>query len=585
MSKYVKSAHETPLLTLMAGVQSGSIRLPHFQRPLVWKPGQVVALLQSVFRHHPAGSLIILDSRGEPPFEIRPFEGAPEPSASVSSLVLDGQQRLTSLYQALAGAGDYLYYIDLRLIREGLSIEDEGVIFFVKANTRSGKNYVRRIELAQLEYQRDNLIFPLGQISEDHWGRAQQWVSQVSKTIEDPIDRLAWIEELTSLYESEIAPISTYNFPVVELDSEASVEAVCVIFEDLNRQGVKLGVFDLLVARFFPQDVYLNDLWKESYEEYKVEFDRLDDSFDPVEVLKCISLLSTFSKSIQSNAEEKATASASRKAVLAVTADDVREWWEKAIDGFVEVSNLLHDECGVLTAKWLPYKPMLVPLAGLYAWRTESVSRSPFKGDARGLILRWFWSSVFSQAYEQGAAARVGIDFAALNRWIIGGDQPAAVRDFEVDRLDLRGCLAGSAVYRGMMALVASRRPKDFRNGTPLGAALLRGDVHDHHIFPKAFLSAEVSENLRNCVLNRVLIEGETNLFIGKKAPSRYLTQILENSDSTMRLSTENLEGVLDSHFLPTGPDSPLWTDDFDAFLEARESRMLELVREATSGE
>ena len=110
-----------------------------------------------------------------------------------------------------------------------------------------------------------------------------------------------------------------------------------------------------------------------------------------------------------------------------------------------------------------------------------------------------------------------------------------------------------------------SRRP----HGTESG-------VDDHHIFPKGYFKDEQLDYAVDTVLNHTLIDRVTNIRIGKKAPSRYLAEIRAELG-------ERLEGVLESHSLPTGAGSPLWHDDFPGLCDYRSAVLTDMVTEVTS--
>jgi len=583
LSEHLLHSDKETIQKLVSWVEDGTWRLPDFQRPMVWKPGDVVALLQSVINQHPAGSLIVTEIPSEPPFGIRPFEGARSASATATCVVLDGQQRLTSLLQALTGSGDYVYFLNLKLLSQGAQIDDDGIIFGLRATTRSGKDFKRRRELENPNVQRDELIYPLAlTLSEPGY---HSWSMSMAGGHEDGMEYLKF---LNALCEKWIEPLRSYYFPFAQYDSKMSLEAVCTIFEDLNRSGVRLGVFDLLVARYFPHGVALNRLWEDSFAQNKEEFNRLEDPFDPLEVLKVISLTTTFrglegsSNQAESISTSNCGASATRKSVLELNASDIEDRWGRSIDAVARTSRFLHNHCGVSRPKWLSYSPAVSTIAGIAAWRDITGKGTPLEGEARFRIQRWYWASVFTGEFEQGAATKIGSNFAALERWLEDESSvPPVVGNFSARDLDLRAVKPGSAVYKGTMALIASKGPRDFMTAKLLSESFADQAVDDHHVFPKNYLGRSVEPALQNCILNRALIDRGTNLAIRDKAPSVYLGSFLENPDPSKQLTLRNLRNVLDSHFLPSGDDSPLWCDDFDEFLRRRESLLLSLIESA----
>jgi hypothetical protein len=101
--------------------------------------------------------------------------------------------------------------------------------------------------------------------------------------------------------------------------------------------------------------------------------------------------------------------------------------------------------------------------------------------------------------------------------------------------------------------------------------------IDDHHVFPAAYLQRRgvAPARLRDCVLNRTLIDRTTNQMISDRAPSDYLNQIRKTTGFPF-------EKVLASHKLPTGADSPLLLDDYDSFLTWRQNRLWHEIQRVT---
>lgn len=232
------------LKDLLAEVHGGTMVLPDFQRDFVWEPGATQELIVSIAYNYPAGSILrVRDTRRV--FACREFEGAPKlANHRHTFLVLDGQQRLTSLYQAFYGVGDHRYFLNLRKLMEGADFEE--AIFHVRATTK----WVQARE--SFELQAKELILPLS-ILQGGSGRFGQWSRQVARRLSDQ-QRVLLEDSLDQIEERWIKIIDDYHFPVVTLSEKTSPDALCTIFETLNRTGVKLSAFELLTARFWPEE-------------------------------------------------------------------------------------------------------------------------------------------------------------------------------------------------------------------------------------------------------------------------------------------------------------------------------------------
>lgn len=541
------------LKDLLAEVHGGTMVLPDFQRDFVWEPGATQELVVSIAYNYPAGSILrVRDTRRA--FACREFEGAPKlANHRHTFLVLDGQQRLTSLYQAFYGVGDHRYFLNLRKLMEGADFEE--AIFHVRATTK----WVQARE--SFELQAKELILPLS-ILQGGSGRFGQWSRQVARRLSDQ-QRILLEDSLDQIEERWIKVIDDYHFPVVTLSEKTAPDALCTIFETLNRTGVKLSAFELLTARFWPEEINLRSLWDQARTAHPI----LDDfGVDPYYVLMAIALAS------------RKTPSCKRGEVLNLSASDIKDWWDRVIDGFVAGLGILRDDCKVCLPKWLPYQTMLSPLAAVLA--KAGPSKTPQAGARRERLKRWFWCAVFGQAYESSPNSQSAKDVVELSAWLDGGPPPESVAGLRFDPRALHDVTPRQrSIYRGTICLVlASGGTRDFHTQAVITGRLMdEQGIDDHHVFPAKFLETKgvTSPRARDCVLNRTLIDRTTNQMIGDRAPSRYFADIRKTPGFP-------LDAVLASHCLPTGEASPFWNDDYETFLAWREKRLWQEIRRVT---
>src|ERR1700728_2433362 len=129
MSNLFEDTPTKELYWLLKQIREREVALPDFQRDFVWEPGATQELIISIASNYPAGSLLAIRNTHSY-FAAREFAGAPLlDSFKPTYLILDGQQRLTSLYQAFYGVGEYLYYLKLGPLLDGAEIDDEDVLF------------------------------------------------------------------------------------------------------------------------------------------------------------------------------------------------------------------------------------------------------------------------------------------------------------------------------------------------------------------------------------------------------------------------------------------------------------------------
>lgn len=540
------------LKDLLAEIHNRSTVLPDFQRDFVWEPSATQELIVSIASNYPAGSILrVRDAKRV--FAAREFEGAPVlDGAKHTFLVLDGQQRLTSLYQAFYGVGEHRYFLNLSKITEGADFEE--AIFHVRATTKWAK------AREEFSLQAKELLLPLSVLKGGSGGFGQ-WGRKVARQLADN-ERIALEDALDAIEEKWIRVIDDYHFPVVTLSDTTEPDALCTIFETLNRTGVKLSVFELLTARFWPQNLKLRALWDEALNDHPVIGDF---EVDPYYVLQGISL-----------ACRKAP-SCKRSDVLNLAASDIADWWDKVVLGLATGLEILRDDCKVTLPKWLPYQTMLPPLAAVLA--RAGTPKSAEAGAQRENLKRWFWCAVFGQAYEGAPNSKSAKDVVEILSWFLGGDLPESVASFRFDPRALRDVTPRQrAIYRGVICLILGGGARDFHTQAIITGKLMAEEgIDDHHLFPTAYLERQgvAQSRMRDCVLNRTLIDRTTNQMISDRAPSEYLAEVLNTPGFPF-------EAVLTSHCLPGNSGSPLLEDDYEAFLTWRQDRLWKEIRRVT---
>ncbi len=547
-------------------IHNREMALPDFQRDFVWDPFATEELIESIINNFPAGSLLRIKNGTQLLFQPRAVQGAPPliKDAKPSYLILDGQQRLTSLYQAFYGVGEQKYYIDLSGLEKGKDLED--CVFYMRTDDGDA-------EFGTIAQQAEKLVFPLGNVFSD--GGFSGWMNKVLKErCKDIAEMLDLQKRLSELSENWIRPIEEYEFPMVTLNEETSGSAVCTIFETLNRTGVKLSVFDLLTARFWAQDLNLRRLWEQA----RVDAPVIEDfEIDPYYVLQIVGLLEP---GTDKEGHPRAP-SIKRSAILEMAVEQPRKGWSTAIAGLSAILGILRDECGVLIPGLIPYTTILIPMAAV--WASQEGVKGADIGANRIKLLRWFWCSVFGQQYENAPNSQAEKDFGELKAWMGGGHESESVASFSLESLKLRNVRPKQrAVYRGAMALILQNGALDFHKRGAITSQLIadkKNPVDDHHIFPRAFLDEQgVAPALRDCILNRTYIDRATNHRLSRRAPSDYFSEIRQKHGA------QDTDDLFRTHLLPIGNDSPLLKDDFEGFLTMREKLLMDLIQKKTLG-
>ena len=184
---------------------------------------------------------------------------------------------------------------------------------------------------------------------------------------------------------------------------------------------MKLSPFELLTARFWPQNVNLRALWAKSLSDGPIieEF-----GVDPYYVMMGISLVA------------RSAPSARRADVLDLRASDIEAWWDRVAWGMRVGLERLREDCGLIAPQWLPYNTILVPLAAILA--KNGIPAGPAAAGVWQKITRWYWCSVLGQTYESSPTSQMAKDTGEMLSWLSGGTPPESVRDFRFDPRLLR---------------------------------------------------------------------------------------------------------------------------------------------------
>lgn len=576
---------------LLREIREGKIQLPDFQRGWVWDDDHIRDLLVSIARSFPIGAVMLLEAGGEVRFETRPVEGLEDKipkDRAPEKLILDGQQRLTTLTQALVldepvhtrtAKGKKIerhYYFDIQKAVDAPHALDEAIVA-VDENRQLRSDFGRTVDLdlSTTELECRQLFFPCDQVmSSDDW--------------EATLHRVAPDEFGTymSFRSQVLAAFRGYQVPVILLKKETSKEAVCLVFEKVNTGGVSLSVFELITASYAADGYNLRDDWfgskvrKVDSRKERLEQDPLLQGTEATEFLQAITLLHTHELrradvDAGKTGKQVRPVSAKRADVLQLPLDAWRQWADGLETGFRNVARFLKQEC-FYSRRELPYSTQLVPLAAVLT-RLGDRWREPRIHDK---LARWFWSGVLGELYGGAVETRMANDYEELLGWFEDDDAlPRTVRDanFQPERFDtLRSRL--SAAYKGVHVLVLREGSRDWfwkASIKELDADEIALDIH--HIFPRDWCEKQgIGKDRYDSLLNKTAISYKANRKIGGDAPSRYLPKIQQ--EKQVRLSDTEMDELLASHAL--APDL-LRNDAFDDFIEDRRRRLSRLVETA----
>jgi hypothetical protein len=591
------------LFKLLEDCHRGALQLPDFQRSWVWDEDRIKSLIASISRAFPVGALMTLDTGGDVNFKPRPVEGAPSAARSVtpSSLLLDGQQRMTSLYQVTM-RGQVVetvtpkkkkvkrwFYIDMRQALDA-SVDREEAIAGVPEDkvvrTDFGREAVLDLSTPEKEYAA--LMYPVGQVFD--WDRWQDGFNDFWRGSEHEAVR----EDFRRFKREVLENFKYYRVPVIALDRSTSKEAVCVVFEKVNTGGKPLDAFELVTAMYAADGHELRKDWYGD-DRHKGRHHRFVDALRPADseagiianvgntdFLQAVSLFYTRERRREAEragkqGKELPAVTGNRQALLSLPLAAYKQYEKQVEHGFLQAAKFLH-MLHIYRIFDLPYQSQIVPLAAIIADMGEAWEHEA----NRSKLVRWYWNGVFGELYGSAVESRIARDFMEVPIWLQGGAEPSTVSEtlFRADRLKTMR-MRLSAAYKGVNALLMKEGAQDFRSGQKFDHTVFFGENVDiHHIFPQDWCKKQgIKPGVFDSIINKTPLSFRTNRIIGGVAPSEYLAKLEKGDKATPSIEAQRLDGYLSSHLIdPTLARG----DSFVTFMADRQKRLLDLIERAT---
>jgi len=568
-----------PLLDILKDIKTGRIQLPDFQRDWVWDDFQVRRVLSSVSLAYPIGAVMMLQ-QGNHQIQFKPRlvdrVALPQPQPP-NLLILDGQQRLTTLFMVLLSGQPVVikdqksqkllkkwYYLDIEKCLAPDSDRKEAILAFPEAKKLRTANGVIDISTPSREYLVG--LFPLSKVFS-----FSEWRSKYSKFWGYDTEKLKLLDTL----ELEVLKkFEHYQMPVIQLRDSLPKEAVCQVFEDTNTSGCDLNFFDLMTASYCADNFSLRDDWKRR--EARLKSLKVLRSLRNTDFIQAISLVAGYARRQKAmltnvNCEKLPAISCRREDALKVSPAEYQTWADPVMKGFEEAARFLHTQ-KIFDASDIAYPIQLVALTAILTL----LGKQSESEQIRCLLKHWLWSGMFAEVYTRGHEVRAGHDVLEVPLWVLGGSVPTTISmaHFSVGRL-LSVRKRYGAVYQGLSALLRLQGAMDWSTGAEINDVLyFEQRVESHHIFPVSWCRKQgIEPKYYNCIVNRTPLCASTNRKIGSKAPSVYLSGF-----ERAGILPTKLDEMLRSHAIePT----MLRCDDFEGFFAARTKALMELISKA----
>lgn len=529
---------------LISGISSCKIQIPPFQRSFIWKPSDIRYLLDSIYRGYPIGSFIFWKTTRKLPHTRNigniHFDQKIVSEGSEISYVLDGQQRITSLYAAVKGA------------------DIEGEKFRFLFDIKSKKFIVNKIGEKKpeelVEEDKNNLQISIESVISNSLGAYRELCRQYGPNE-------SYANTLDTLYERFVS----YRFSVVnvidkniveEEGKNEGVKQVVRMFSRINETGKKLTVVAKMVAR----------CWGEGFD-LRESLDKFFDQSINLESIREETLLQA--SSVILNYKK-----ASNRDILERTnIQKLESDWDEIIDAFLLSIDFVTTKLNIKSLDYLPFDSILVSLTYLFnKKRALNQTETQF-------VEKWFWQVSLSNRYDSTVHSKIEEDCEVFDQ-LLEGKTPKLnyLIDWETlkSRLIEQPYNLRNAFVKTILALYSYANPKDLvagRNVTFENSFTSWYKHNLHHIFPQEYLRNNESKQkeLFDSITNIMFIPAITNNNISGKAPSIYL--------SSLQKSNTKLNEILIDHYIPNIEKSRLLENDFLGFLNYRADQVYQAFR------
>ncbi|MFW2513697.1 GmrSD restriction endonuclease domain-containing protein [Demequina sp. SO4-13] len=600
---------------LLKDVGAGRIQLPDFQREYRWDVERIRELLVTVLKGHPMGVYMVLQT-GSDQVRFKPktltgvVAGGDECRECAERfrgrnighigqpdyLLLDGQQRLTSLFQALGGDGivhsaddkgklrHVTYFLDVEAALGQDGNQSDAIVVLPAdrvERTNFGRDVVR--DCSTLEGQLAAGLMPVTAIYDDS---AVSWMLEYLKSAPELAQHRT--DLFTSLQSAVFGPMKSYQVPGIELLKDTSRDAVATVFEKVNTGGLALDTFELLTATFAGDpagasadgsDFRLVDDWKKT----KKILDQHPTlgGFQKVFFLQAITLLATRAARIAGIEAGKAkprSISARREDILRLRLPDYLAWADQVRAALPWVAQFLIEQ-RIHSDKFVPYATQIVPLTVVRVLLAQDADKYAVKER----LQQWYWCGVLGEQYGSTTETKFARDVEQVPDWAMAavqsrGSRPpetVTVASFAESRL-LTLRTRGSAAYKGIYALLMRGGCKDWQYDQDIDHATYNDmNVDIHHVFPRKWcLDNGIEDAERESIVNKTPLSRRTNIMISANSPADYVVTLGVKSG----LSSDALDRVFRSHEIDP---VHLRAGDFPAFFDARREALVALIERA----
>ena len=554
----LRNPERIKITTILQNCQDGTWQLPNFQRYFDWRKTDIRDLLESIFEDFYIGSLLLWETgrEDELPMETIPIFGT-NPLKSIDQrtdmIILDGQQRITSLYYAIKG---------VTKTTKKISRTVYFYINFAKFFQGCKENNIEIMEDRLSEEESiSKMLFPFYRLE-----NYDKWIDAFEDHLEKQEDREK-AKKIRRLMESKLKHFfEGFEIPYIALPPTMDITQVTEIFERLNTRGKVLSTFDILIATLSKYGIDLRKLWDDTEKSFPKLKEYNSKSKMPIYILQSIALTNhNFSHCGRGDLLKMYdTVIEPKNLIFEELWKDMSEWTSTALQKLEG----MRDGYGVRKTRDLPYLPTIPILTALL----KMMSSKTDKIGCNKKLDMWYWASVFSERYSSGVDAKLTADYREMIDWF--DDDSKTAKSVQRFRREFQSTLnlseierEGNVVYRGILSLLALKGAPDF--GTNLALENARNNDR-HHIFPKKKFAKD--KNVKS-ILNVTWLSDETNRkMIGASKPSQYVRKFLQDKYDNNK---DKFLKMLEKHYISREGYECMRKNNLDGFTKEREKVLM----------
>jgi len=618
---YTTESKDLNLADIIDSIYEGDYQLPEFQRDYVWRDSNIKSLFESVLSSHPIGTILVLEIDKDDPLiawtnfnEIMPnkerqFDYKETNKEPPSYLVLDGQQRLTSLCHLTHATSKHIWYLELPKIKtawekEGKPSSKDDIKNFIEQSIDLSE-YIKKgkkVDDPLRDFRGKRKKLPLQFLKDKN--TLNKVINDVRDTIADRIsenklylknystmkpnlseeelrknilDDEKWKDFLGDLLPFILDNYFDFKLPTVVVSKKMGITGVCKVFTKINTTGIQLGAFDLIVSVLYPKNISLKQ--------------KFDDVIDTYPLIKSLDKKSK-RYLLQTLALYKKVSPKTSHLPESLKAEMFGKDWDTCVINLNLACELLDNNCGASLQqgndKFLTYSPIVPIIANVIDEFPINIEKDPTLSQLRKNKLRaWYFGAGISSRYGEGSDNKQVKDLKEMNKWFESStfeeNQPQWLSEV-YGNIDVS---KSGAIGKAIISLLNLKRAKDiYTDNEEVGAHKKNCDLH--HIFPRAAMRKKImdergikdksqadkilkSEFSIDSILNLTWLLSTTNRdIISDRMPSDYLKDVIKQNGGG-DLGKDKIKNLLNEHCIGEKSFECLLVDDYKGFILNRQ--------------